>query len=240
MTVNEPYETGRQIAAPQPAITYLAASHSSRTWLEARDRYDELTQRDLSARARATLVARGEYDPAKHGSADPEPLTLSEYLEVLASGEVVARVYRHPYQVHQALEAGATWQQIADATGISEDQARREYREFAEGQHKLWTGELGGRQGRFGMDDDEHAAAIARAAVGAGPEARSLLGALTGEQRALIAEALAEASRRRDLTGGEDCGACSASPVGVCEAHAEDLDVAARYRQLAREIGGQR
>jgi hypothetical protein len=68
-----------------------------------------LTQRDLSARARATLVARGEYDPAKHGTGDPEPLSLREHLEVLANGEAVVRVYRHPYQVHQALEAGATW-----------------------------------------------------------------------------------------------------------------------------------
>ena len=152
----------QELAGARPA-TYLAASRSGRTWLDARDRYDELTQRDLSARARATLVARGEYDPAKHGSANPEPLTLSEYLEVLANGEVVARVYRHPYQVHRALEAGATWEQIADATGGSVDQARREYREFAEGQHHLWTGAYGGERGQFGMNDAEYAEAIARA-----------------------------------------------------------------------------
>ena len=85
-------------------------------------------------------MARGEYYPAKHGSANPEPLTLSEYLEVLANGEVVARVYRHPYQVHRRWSAGATWGQIADAAGGRVDQARREYREFAEGQHNLWTG----------------------------------------------------------------------------------------------------
>ena len=68
----------------------------------------------------------------------------------------MARVYRHPYQVHQALEAGATWEQIAMAAGIDEAAARAEYREFAEGQHRLWTGELGGGAGRFGMDDEVH------------------------------------------------------------------------------------
>ena len=156
----------QQAAAPLAPTTYHGASRSGRTWLDARDRYDELTQRDLSARARATLVARGEYDPAKHGSANPEPLTLSEYLEVLANGEVVARVYRHPYQVHLALEAGATWGQIADATGGSVDQARREYREFAEGQHNLWAGVYGGERGKFGMNDADYAAAMARAAEG--------------------------------------------------------------------------
>jgi hypothetical protein len=114
----------------------------------------------------------GEYDPVKHGASDPEPLTLTEDLEVLANGEVVARVYRHPYQVHRALEAGATWGQIADATGGSEDQARREYREFAEGQHRLWTGELGGSPGRFGMNHTNYATAIARASEEHGPEVR--------------------------------------------------------------------
>ena len=40
----------QELAGARPA-TYLAASRSGRTWLDARDRYDELTQRDLSARA---------------------------------------------------------------------------------------------------------------------------------------------------------------------------------------------
>jgi hypothetical protein len=159
-------DNGTSDTGALPPTTYHGASRSGRTWLDARDRYDELTQRDLSARTRATLVARGEYDPARHGTSDPEPLTLTERLEVLANGEAVARVYRHPYQVHQALEAGATWEQIADATGTSEEKARQAYREFAEGQHGLWTGELGGEPGRFGLDDEAYAAAIARAAEG--------------------------------------------------------------------------
>jgi len=146
---------------PGPVSYYLLPG-DGQTWLNARDRYDELTQRDLSARARATLVARGEYDPAKHGTANPEPLTLTEHLEVLANGEVVARVYRHPVQVDRALHAGATWAQIAEATGSTEAEARHDYRDWADGQHRLWAGELGGEPGRFGMDDDAYAAAIAR------------------------------------------------------------------------------
>jgi hypothetical protein len=144
-------------------VSYYLTPGSDRTWLDARDRYDELTQRDLSARSRAILVARGEYDPTKHGTADLEPLTLTEHLEVLANGEVVARVYRHPAQVDRALRAGATWAQIAEATGSSEAQVRQDYREWAEGQHGLWTGQLGGERGRFGMDDAGYAEAIARA-----------------------------------------------------------------------------
>lgn len=143
--------------------TYHEATRTGRTWLDARDRWDELTQRDLSARAK--LVARGTYDPAKHGTHDAEPLSLSEHLEVLANGEVVARVYRHPYQVHQAVQAGATWQQIAEATATTADRARRAYREFAEGQHDMWasTGPWEGAEPhRLGMPDDEYAAALAR------------------------------------------------------------------------------
>lgn len=146
--------------------TYHEATRTGRTWLDARDRWDELTQRDLSARARAKLVARGEYDPAKHGTGDPEPLSLSEHLEVLANGEAVARVYRHPYQVHQAVQAGATWEQISEATGTSEADARQAYREFAERQHHMWAGTghwEGTEPHRFGMPDDEYAAAMARA-----------------------------------------------------------------------------
>jgi hypothetical protein len=95
----------QQAGAARPASCYLLPG-DGRTWLDARDRYDELTQRDLSARARAILVARGEYDPAKHGTSNPGPLTLTEHLEVLANGEVVARVYRHPAQADRACRPG--------------------------------------------------------------------------------------------------------------------------------------
>jgi hypothetical protein len=154
-------DSGGREARP---TTYHEASSTYSYSGDARERHDELTQRELLARSYATLRARGEYDPAEHGTGDTGPLTLAEHLEVIATGEIVARHYRHPVDVDRALQAGATWQHVADARGCDEAQARQEYREWAEGQHGLWTGQLGGEPGRFGLDDAGYAAAIARAA----------------------------------------------------------------------------
>ena len=65
--------------------------------------------------------------------------------------------------VHDAVQAGPGWEQIGAARGTSTGQARRDYREWAEGQHNLltWT------EGRIGMSDAGYAKAIARAS---GPE----------------------------------------------------------------------
>jgi hypothetical protein len=136
------------------------------TWLGARGRYGELRARDLSARAVATLVARGGYGPARHGAGGPRPLALTGHLEVLADGEVVARVYRHPVQAGRAVQAGAAWAQIAYACGCRQARARQHYRDWAEGQHKLFAGGLGAEPARFGMDEAGYAAAMARAAEG--------------------------------------------------------------------------
>lgn len=78
-------------------------------------------------------------------------LPAADHLELLALGERLAR-YRHPVLVHHAVVAGATWQQIAAATGTSPDEARQAYREWAEGQRQLR------RQfpdGTIGLGDDE-------------------------------------------------------------------------------------
>src|SRR2546430_6081694 len=88
---------------------------------------------------------------------DSPPLTTAEHLELLALGEALARHYRHPVQVHHAVLAGATWQQVAAATGGDRDQARRAYRAWAEGQHRLRQDFPGGT---IGLGDDEYAAAV--------------------------------------------------------------------------------
>lgn len=137
------HQTDNGTAAAARPVSYYLTPGPGRTWLDAQNRYDELTQRDLSVRARAILEARGEYDPAKHGTSNPEPLTLTEHLEVLANGEVVARVYRHPAQVDRALQAGAAREQIADACGCSEAKARQDYREWAEGPALALDGRVG-------------------------------------------------------------------------------------------------
>src|SRR5690348_333605 len=92
-------------------ITYREADGIDWDIVKAQARYEDLTGRDLHARSRAALEARGEYDPARHGTRTPEPLTVDERLELLANGEVMARYYRHPATLADAVEAGATWEQ---------------------------------------------------------------------------------------------------------------------------------
>jgi hypothetical protein len=142
------------------ATTYQETSGRYRGTADARGRFDELAVRDVSARAFRAMVARGDYDPRIHGDvAGSVPLTVTEHLELLAAGELLARYYRHPAHAHRALQAGASWAQVAAATGRDEAQARRDYRQWAEDEHRLWED----YNGEFGISADEYAAAIARA-----------------------------------------------------------------------------
>ena len=155
MTSQDPGQPGGE-----GMITYWLTQGGYRGIIAARERFDELTSRDHTARAIATLKARGTYDPAKHSDASKnQPLTAAEHLEVLATGEVLARHYRHPAYVDQAVKAGASGAQIAEAVGSDEAEARQQYREWADGQHNLYAH----FEGKFGMNDAEHAAAIKRA-----------------------------------------------------------------------------
>ena len=135
-------------------ITYAEASGGNLPGQE--DRYRELAQRDLLVRSIAIQQARGDYQPGGHVSAENfPPLTAAEQLEMIALGERIARYYTHPSQVDAAVKAGASWAQIAAARGTNEPTVRRQYREWAAGQHKY-----------AGMGHEEYAAAIARASVG--------------------------------------------------------------------------
>ena len=130
------------------------------------NRYQALNDRDTMSRAIATLQARGEWNDDR--SLNPEdypPLTAAEHLELIALGEVIARHYRHPALVHHAVLAGATWEQIAAATGGDADQARQAYGQWAEGQHRLRQDFPGGT---IGLGDDEYAAALKAAGEGGG------------------------------------------------------------------------
>ena len=144
---------------------------SAMPWPDVLNRHQALTDRDSMARAIATLQARGEWGDAR--SIRPEdfpPLTAAEHLELIALGEVMARHYRHPAQVHHAVLAGATWGQIAAAAGGDPEQARQAYRQWAEGQHRLRSGFPGGT---IGLDDEEYAAAIKAAGEPPAPGAES-------------------------------------------------------------------
>jgi hypothetical protein len=121
------------------------------------DRFSELSYRDLTARSIAALQARGEWNQDRARSLNPDkypPLTVAEHLEMLALGERIARYYRHPSQVDKAVRAGASWDQIAAATGTTAEAARAAYREGAEGLHRLYA-DTG-----IGLDDAGYAAAL--------------------------------------------------------------------------------
>jgi hypothetical protein len=132
---------------------------------DARERYDDLSTRECLSRSYAKLRATGQYDPARHGAGDSQPLTAAEHLELLATAEYLSRSYRPVPEVDHALRAGASWAQVADALGTDEPAARTAYRAWADGQHDLltWT------DGRLGMNDADYAEAIQRA----GPEAEA-------------------------------------------------------------------
>ena len=133
---------------------------------------------------------------------------MDEHLEVLATGEVVARMYRHPANVDRALEAGATWEQVADALDCDQAQARQDYRKWAEGQHRLWAGEYGDG-GKFGMNDAEYAAALARADVAANVPAAAK--AYAESHRVLCAHADQDGQGAHWLEPGEKCSASEAA-----------------------------
>jgi hypothetical protein len=154
----EHQESPKTTTTPQPAITYNQASERfGPGTFTARERYEELNSRYHLHRARTKLIATGQYDPAKHGTRETEPLTTCEHLELLAVAEYLTRCYKPSFEIDNALRAGATWLQIADALGTDETSARANYRAWAEGQHQLFTD-----LGMFGLDDTSFAEALKR------------------------------------------------------------------------------
>jgi hypothetical protein len=66
--------------------------------------------------------------PEQGGTAD-----LDDYLELLAVSAAAARaaISGRGYEIRNALVAGATWHQVTDATGLTADEARAEFEEWA-------------------------------------------------------------------------------------------------------------
>jgi hypothetical protein len=127
------------------------------------NRHQVLSDRDSMARSIAAQQARGTWKAdGSIRAEDYPPLTVAEHLELIALGERLARYYRHPALVHHAVTAGASWQQIADATGGNAGEALSGYLQWVEGQHKLreWYPD-----GSIGMGDDEYDAAVKAAAA---------------------------------------------------------------------------
>jgi len=137
-----------------------------------------------------------------------------------AAGEVLARSYRHPWYVDRALRAGATWEQVADAAGCSEELARAEYRSWAEGERRARAAynerRWADREGRFGMDDAEYAAAMRRADQ-AQPDGAAERAA-AGPGAILCAHADRDGQGAHWLHSGEKCKAPEAARESQMEA----------------------
>lgn len=85
------------------------------------------------------------------------PLTAEEHLELLQRQRwLELRMSRRHADVHAARRAGAGWDQIADVLGLDAATVRDEHAGFVDGQQRLHDS-----TGRFGMTDDEAAAAWA-------------------------------------------------------------------------------
>src|SRR5688572_15652184 len=69
-----------------------------------------------------------------------EPLTARTYLELLAVRAAFARTLMWGSQadVRDAIEAGATWHQVALARGITPVQARADFQQWVDAQAALW------------------------------------------------------------------------------------------------------
>jgi hypothetical protein len=140
---------------------------------DLRQRYEDLTERDFASRMLARALGTGDPDPAILRVRDTaRPLTPAEHSERIAAGAGLARYYRHPAHVHFALQAGATWPEIAAALGVTIDQARDDYQTWADRQREL-NRDLGGK---FGIGPDEYAMAIRLSGPAAPPEPVSLTG----------------------------------------------------------------
>ncbi|QIP74760.1 hypothetical protein [Streptomyces sp. VN1] len=89
--------------------------------------------------------------------------TAGDALAQLALGEAIRRTalnYR-PSTLHEALELGATWQEVAAALDCTPDEARDVLRSYADGQRHLYEGDE--REGRkpIGFTAEQHRAALA-------------------------------------------------------------------------------
>ena len=196
--IGEPREPGARRPGP---VTYdEAARYYGPGTIDARERYDELSMRDHLARADARLRASGEYDAAQHGTGNAEPLTAAEHLELLATAEYLARAYKPSFETDNALRAGASRAQVANALGADEAAARAAYRARADGQHDMltWTA------GRLGMGHAEYAEAMIRVADGAGPD-RAVEPAAAGPGAILCAHADRDGEGAHWLLAGETC-----------------------------------
>jgi hypothetical protein len=97
----------------------------------------------------------------------PHPIErgdASDALAVLALAESIRRdlAAHRAGDIRTALQLGATWTEVADALETTPHEARTAMREWADGQHRLYTGDVeAGRARPLGFDADQYAALLA-------------------------------------------------------------------------------
>jgi hypothetical protein len=148
-------------------VTYLQAAVMP--VVDALMRYQLLARRD---RLSKTAARTGPQGRRRSGGAASEPLTVREFLALLALGEHLARHFRDPLWVHRAVRAGATWPEIAAARAVSSFQARQNYIQWADEQ-RAWAIAEADPGVTTGMSEAEHVTALALAYAPACPSCGS-------------------------------------------------------------------
>lgn len=134
---------------------------------EALMRYQLLVTPDLLSKTAASSRPPGR---RRLGGAASGPLSVVERLELLALGEHLACHFRHPVLVHYAVQAGATWPQIAAALDQISLHARQDYADWADRQRALAKCSPGVTAG---FSETEYIKALAAAAFPSCPQCGS-------------------------------------------------------------------
>jgi hypothetical protein len=92
--------------------------------------------------ARRFEIDQRIWDARRHGRG--VEAEVDDHLELLALGTAAARaaLYRRNVEIRYAMQAGATWRQVANATGLTIDQARAELEEWSKGPVAQSAGKL--------------------------------------------------------------------------------------------------
>jgi len=94
--------------------------------------------------------------------------TAADALAALALGEAIRRTALHfrPSTVHEALQLGATWNEVAAALDCTPDEARDVLRAYADGQRRLYEGDERGGRRPLGFTAEQHQEAHALTELG--------------------------------------------------------------------------
>lgn len=122
-----------------------------------------LTPRDAEDAYLGDIVARraqvaDRLFAAKHQLGGAGPVTAADHLEGLALGAAAARAATRfrALDVLAAVRAGATWDEVATATGLLVGELLSEVRAWTDGQRRLYETTPAGRT-PLGLSAEEHA-----------------------------------------------------------------------------------